>query len=369
MNRILRRPMFRRGGSTNEGITSGLDTPRVNYQSGMNFDMAKILQDTSKQVQDPAIRSAYQPYFQRPQGEGLNRFLMDFGLNLMSTPPRGGFLSTAATAARGPLKTLNEDIDAQRLGRQAGEADLFKTLLQGNIDIAAEAAGNTGGGKTYAKLEVANDIERTMLDIIELKKRADGGEDVTDELSRKQARLDYLSKENAVGKSLMQQTEFAEDVLKSIVKRLENEMIDDPNNPGQKIKKYPDGDNDPELLKEAYRQYAEFFASVPDRVEEADGGRIGYQQGSMPGAMTETLTMKAPGMEMQETATMDQGPEDKIDYATLRARLPQEIGDDIVKLLAASPEALEDFATIATQQDVDQFNKKYNVNLVLPSEA
>ena len=41
-----------------------------------------------------------------------------------------------------------------------------------------------------------------MLDIIELKKRADGGEDVTDELSRKQARLDYLSKENAVGKSL-----------------------------------------------------------------------------------------------------------------------------------------------------------------------
>ena len=371
MNRILRRPMFRRGGSTNEGITSGLDAPRVNYNSGMNFDMAKILQDTSKQVQNPDIRAAYQPYFQRPEGEGLNRFLMDFGLNLMSTPPRGGFLSTAATAARGPLKTLNEDIDAQRLGRQAGEADLFKTLLQGNIDIAAEAAGNTGGGKTYAKLEIANDIERTMLDIIELQKRADGGEDVTDELSRKRARLDYLSKENAVGKSLMQQTEFAEDVLKSIVEKLENQMIDDPNNPGQKIEKYPEGDKDPELLKEAYRQYAEFFASVPEKTEEAkaDGGRIGYQQGSMPGAMTETMSMQAPGMKMQETATMEQGSDDKIDYATLRARLPQEINDDIVRLIAASPEALEDFATIATQQDVDQFNKKYSVNLVLPSEA
>ena len=37
----------------------------------------------------------------------------------------------------------------------------------------------------------------------------------------------------------MQQTEFAEDVLKSIVKKLENEMIDDPNDPGQKIPKYP----------------------------------------------------------------------------------------------------------------------------------
>jgi hypothetical protein len=63
----------------------------------------------------------------------------------------------------------------------------------------------------------------------------------------------------------------------------------------------------------------------------------------------------------------DQGP--KIDFATLRARLPKEIGDDIVRLVAQSPEALEDFATIATQQDVDQFNKKYSVNLVLPQEA
>ena len=60
--------------------------------------------------------------------------------------------------------------------------------------------------------------------------------------------------------------------------------------------------------------------------------------------------------------------EDKIDYATLRARLPQQITDDIVRLIAASPEALEDFATIATQQDVDLFNQKYNVNLVLPQE-
>ena len=47
----------------------------------------------------------------------------------------------------------------------------------------------------------------------------------------------------------------------------------------------------------------------------------------------------------------------------------KEITNDIVQLIAASPQAMEDFATIATQQDVDQFNKKYNVNLVLPQEA
>ena len=31
--------------------------------------------------------------------------------------------------------------------------------------------------------------------------------------------------------------------------------------------------------------------------------------------------------------------------------------------------ALEDFATIQTEQDIANFNKKYGVNLVLPSEG
>ena len=61
--------------------------------------------------------------------------------------------------------------------------------------------------------------------------------------------------------------------------------------------------------------------------------------------------------------------EPKIDYSTLRARLPKEISDDVVKIIAASPEAFEDFAVIQTQQDVDLFNQKYNVELVLPAEA
>ena len=58
-----------------------------------------------------------------------------------------------------------------------------------------------------------------------------------------------------------------------------------------------------------------------------------------------------------------------LDYATLRARLPQEIGDDIVQLLAQSEEALTEFANIRTQEDVDQFNTEFNVNLVLPQEV
>ena len=91
------------------------------------------------------------------------------------------------------------------------------------------------------------------------------------------------------------------------------------------------------------------------------GGRAGYANGEMVMEEQVTETM-APGPKMPSMAN-------PISYAQLRARLPKEITDDIVQLMANSAEALEDFASISTQQDVDQFNKKYNVNLVLPAEA
>jgi len=370
MNRILKRPMFRRGGSASDGITSGLDAPRQGYaEKGrvLPFDMSKIVQDTVTQVQDPNIRAAYQPYFQRPEGEGFNRFLMDFGLNLMSTPPRGGFLSTAATAAKEPVKNLFDDLDAERMGKSAAEADLFKTLLQGNIEIAAEAAGNTTKAKSYAKLEIANNIESTMKEIVALEERQKNGEDVAQEIKEKKARLTFLTKEDAVGKSLMENKDFSKRVLFSIIAELKKETLEDGKTPKYK------GDSDPALLKEAYKKYEEFFLGAADSMtvdqELAKGGRVGFKDGTFPGNMT-TQGEKPSAEEAVTQQQLDSmsKDEDKIDYATLRARLPQQITDDIVRLIAASPEALEDFATIATQQDVDLFNQKYNVNLVLPQE-
>ena len=328
------------GGSSNEGITSGLSSPRQNY-----FDAGRVLPTREEFEQ---AKSMY-PQFEVPKGQGLSRFLMTTGLNLLSTPPQGGLLATAATAAKEPTEQLFKDIDTQRATQFATDADLFKTL----IEAKGEAASGSSG-KTYAKLEIASDIEKTMAEVTKLKKDLEkdpGNETLRDQLDQKEARLNYLSKENAVGKSLMQNTDFAENVLKGIINQLKDETL-----PNSEELKYPEGKKDPALLKEAYRLYSEFFAAVPE-VEEAKakGGRVGLQMGGEPMPMA------------QETAMPDKSP--KIDFATLRARLPKEIGDDIVRLISASPEALEDFATIATQQDVDQFNKKYSVNLVLPQEA
>ena len=79
MNRTLKRPMFRIGGSAGTGITSGLDKPRKQYQQGSmpNFQIG-----------------------------GLPGFLTGFGLNLLSTPPQGNIFQTAATAAQDPFRAL-----------------------------------------------------------------------------------------------------------------------------------------------------------------------------------------------------------------------------------------------------------------------
>ena len=68
----------------------------------------------------------------------------------------------------------------------------------------------------------------------------------------------------------------------------------------------------------------------------------------------------------------DQGQDDSVQdlsFEELRARLPQEITNDIIQLIASSKQALVEFANIRTQQDVNAFNQKYDVNLVVPQEA
>ena len=55
-------------------------------------------------------------------------------------------------------------------------------------------------------------------------------------------------------------------------------------------------------------------------------------------------------------------------FAELRARLPKEVSNDTVRLLAASEAALIDFAQIQTQDDISRFNQKYNTDLQLPAQ-
>ena len=126
-------------------------------------------------------------------------------------------------------------------------------------------------------------------------------------------------------------------------------------------------------LEEAKKDF-NLFTSIPEfgdihpnildayeRLGVKDGGRIKRALGS-PSTGEQIITTEAQtiGAETAEKPVL------KLDYAQLRDRLPPEITDDVVQLLANSEEALQEFAYIQTQNDVDAFNLKYGVNLIIP---
>ena len=128
MNRVLKRPMFRIGGSAGTGITSGLDQPqkmakggRIEYQQGST------------------------PNF---QFGGVPGFLTSFGLNLLSTPPQGNIFQTAAVAAKDPFNLL-----------QAQQAESMKTASdRAFAKELAEEERDFLRGETTRKLESAERI-------------------------------------------------------------------------------------------------------------------------------------------------------------------------------------------------------------------
>jgi len=441
MNRILRRPMFRMGGSTS-GITSGLDAPRQNYQNAGSvnqFEIDRLNQNAAK-LKDAAMSVFLQGAENRGQfntdenvntmqstgnmavGGGtslddaialarakseevagdntltgrqeLSRFLIPFGLNFATATPSGsglsGLFATAAEAAKGPASQLFKTRDKREESQAEKEADLFNTFLTAGLEdrrferkqaaeklkesqelltlfdkekgenVIVKAADvyknleNYGpskadkNGRPFEKLEVADKITEIMGTIFELQNKKEKTVEDEQKLKESQTVLEYLrgsKNTKPFADALLKDPSFIENLRSRIKARLEEtEEFKEMDKEGVSEQE--------ELIKqqkidEAVNYYLETGKFLPSLML-ADGGRVAYQSGG-------------------DVMTAAETP--KIDFETLRARLPKEIGDDIVRLIATSPEALEDFATIQTQQDVNNFNMKYDVELILPAEA
>ena len=451
MSRTLKRPMFRMGGAA-DGITSGLDRPRQQYdQAGMvknQFEADRLAQNAAKikdaamsvfmkgaeargQFDNNTLNNPVTNMFQatgdtatggltrdqiiaqaladsqkfsgaQPQMSGREmaaRFLIPFGLDFATRTPSGNLLSTAAASAKAPAEALFKSIDKRRDAKAEREADLFAAFLSSGLqerredkkaaaeklkesrelltlydrtlqrNVVVQAADvynnleNYGPaetdkeGRTFEKLEVANQIKQLMGTIFELKNQENLSEEQQLQLEQAETVLDYLkgNKNTKIFASeLLRDPNFLSDV-RDVVK-----------NVFEKTDKYKEFQKDDltdqedlliqKELDRAVKFYLETGTFPPEYMggqAMATGGRAGYQMGG--------------GADMGQMPTNE--PIQKIDYETLRARLPKEITDDIVRLIASSPEALEDFATIQTQQDVVLFNQKYDVELVLPAEA
>jgi|TARA_A100001015_G_C14989059_1_gene712973 hypothetical protein len=328
MSKILRRPMFRGGAVVNSrgtGITSGLDTPKrgmVDGPGGYAGDPADVAMDIYKRTGE---------LFPEPEKKGLSTGdylrIAATGAEILGAPGRGGGISGALTAAAKPLASLGTDLGRSLDSRQTAAEKTRRSNRALVSDLAGDIyATQQKGNQEYARKQAVGIVENIF------KPKIKAAEDSGDMVEKNRLEKELEEKTIAIATD---STPRSEQVMKILIELIKQGEID---------------------VGVATALYPELKTLLPKTEEKtpelkADGGRIGMMEG---GDLLED--------EMQD-------PKIPLSYNELRGRLPESIGDDIVKLLSTSYEALSDFAEIRTQADVDNFNVRYQVQLVLPQEA
>ena len=398
MNRVLRRPMFRMGGST-EGITSGLDAPNVdvrqNYErAGKVVPFVKNPFEENRAASMPSLKTDTPPdelesrynramefikSKQTARSSDINDFLINLGLNLVSHPSTGNIFADVGQSARAPYARF-----AERKSTARQEQDKLSQALIGDImdqistekkaDVLAKAEIDAAEIAARAKIREAEIEAGTGQDKFAFEKQQAAYNNLIKQQRELENQKDALIKQKPTAEELGQQAnEFAavdttqlDAQIAEIDKRLED------NAKLQALYSNAEEDETRKALLKAIGngQYTFEDLIVYDQTgqlptEESSfktGGRVKLQEGGQP---------------MQASMNMDQAPAagmtadsvQKLSFEELRSRLPNIITDDIVTLIANSEQALVDFANIQTQQDVSAFNQKYEVNLQMPPEA
>ena len=146
MSRVLKRPMFKMGGSTSAGITSGLS--RRGYHEG----------GSGLSTQERLLRAV------GPRRSNVYDFLTEWGLNMASSPPQGNVIQTAAATARDPYKNFLK-------GKQHEDNLLRQVALEGeSIDIKAEEAKLAAEAEAKLKRELLKTRGEQQKELYEIEK-------------------------------------------------------------------------------------------------------------------------------------------------------------------------------------------------------
>ena len=377
MNRVLRRPMFRTGGSA-EGITSGLDQTKLTASRPM-YNRGRVVRPGGYRGDDTvglALKHLDDPRIQEliggQQESRFPEFLTSMGLDLLTRPKSGNIFQQVAASAKGPY---SEWMGA-RADRGAREDKLKAALFGEFMDVETRKyeaeqkrlgleADGTSDVKVYkGKFDL---IEESIIELATLEKELNEAKKGTGAVEGVPGKIDPVP-----GK--IDQDKIAGLATKIDAKKRALASLEDEN---PKLAAYYKSEAYESQINDLVDELTDTLGRTPTTKEVMDelnkgqkeGGRIGYQNAGavMPNAMPSAMpaAMQAPG-------PADQGQDDTVQdlsFEELRSRLPQEITNDIVKLLSESKQALVDFANIRTQQDVNAFNQKYDVNLVVPQEV
>jgi hypothetical protein len=294
----------------------------------------------------------------------LGDLMIDFGIDIASRTPTGSGISGAISTA---LASAKDPFDRFRQSRAASEGFEDKLALGAYDVVKGEQASQKEFDREKELIALEAKLNPKNVKGFEfqskqdaLSKLQDGQDVITQQITDIQTmpaspEIDVNANQEKI-KQLKRELEKNQQLQTLITK--EDDLI------GETILKSiaaDTGDFDLTDYMEYKNNPEEFLKKL--REGKADGGRIGLNLGGMSNKPMMTGMVE----EVQETGTTD--PVADLSYAELRARLPKEITDDVITTIASSKQALLDFANIRTQQDVDEFNQQYNVNLVLPQEG
>ena len=369
MSNILRRPMFRRGGPINSrgtGLTSGLAPKRGRVDGPGGY--AGSIDEAIKFEETVREKIPYQPQNQLSLGDWLR--IGGTGMQIMGAPSEGGGLSGALASASGPLANLGmnlgQSIDSRNISNRKAYEDKIGRITESATDIERE---KIKANKLYAKAQDAQKIGQIMdqrISVLENKMKAPGSNSAElrtqiEELQRQKQEM-QLSALQGTGSIIDFRRNFILGMLRTVSDA--SELAELKANLAQMFSE--------EQLKEIFGNVnlssSNIIETKKPAIPKATGGRVGMYGGG-PILEDESITEDIVSEQVQEPQQEDPKGPKRLSYEELRARLPQSIGDQIVRLLAENYEALGDFAEIQTQADVDNFNLKYQVNLVLPQEA
>jgi len=379
MSRILRRPMFRGGRVESKEDLKVIDQmgiAKLATGGRVGYDMGGEVNDYMEIIE--AVRKS-RPELPKKKRMSTGDYLRiaSAGMDILGAPSEGSGIGGALRSAANPLSKLGGDLATSMDAKTAARAE----LLQNEESAITDMAGAIMKSRNY-RPDRGFALSQKLED---LKKYGERKQTLVATLEDPTALVTYITENNIEGETNEEKIANAKtkinnelDLVDSALRVLEPkdeyllaflksgragqffESIIQAEVQAQK-ETAPKGQDDPNFN----------WNKVIERASSGrkDGGLMtGYAQGGLTEMMAEeTITPQGEMME-EETITETPGAESSapLTYDELRLRLPPEVSDDVVKLLSASDEALLEFSNIATQQDVDEFNVKYGVELVLP---
>jgi len=302
--KIMNRPMFKMGGST---------TPRRNYSNGsynlfgdegLLSQRDKLYKDLTDQLEKSKSNMAYQAL------AGVDFSAIDKPSDIL-----GALGENKDRFIKGLMNQKSVDLKSKKMNLDKIGTDI-------NVGLALRKQDS----KTY--------------EFKERMKMVDENNKIIDAILAKDPNLENQSNATLYGQledknaALLRKMSEDEFVLKGLLQNEDADAMD---------------------LRDRYRS----ARSRISKKNKAEGGRVDRQMGT---PMMGEQPMQ-PETQMSEQSMQPEGQQDPYQY--LRTRLPAEIPDQVVKLIAYNKEAFNDFAAIETQDDLDSFNKRYNVELVV----